>query len=428
MIVVLYQLFIQTINVSITATVVIVAVLLARAFMRRLPKKYSYFLWGIVAIRLLCPLGISSPISVFNFVGEYTINDLEYKEYNETIDVTVSNNSMEDKRNTDFENVSQEQKGERTNTFLKFGTKVWLSVGGGLLFWNLFMLFKMKRRVATAIRLKKNIYECDNIPSPFVMGILHPKIYIPFRLGKSQQEYIIEHEQYHIFRKDHVMKMLAVFLTCIYWFHPLVWVSYILMIRDMEMSCDEYVLQISSEDIRENYSKSLLEFAMNQRDTGLGVQAFGESDTRRRVKNIMEYRKYGKWIGILAVCLIVIVGAACLTDANQVNSKEQSDNKENAKLLVDNQETTEMKMQSEISHHQGNMGIDYIEDDGKYISDGREYTYKKVLTGRGNGAEKDTTFTVLTNNEDITFHDVWWSLISSNSKDWLPSTIIIDIR
>ncbi len=183
----------------------------------------------------------------------------------------------------------------------------------------------MRKRTAAAIRLEGRIYECGEIPSPFVMGIIRPKIYLPFRLGNEEREYIIRHESYHIQRKDHIVKLIAFFLTCIYWFHPLVWISYLLMIRDMEMSCDEYVLKKSVEDIRASYSSSLLGFAVNRRNPGAGFLAFGESDTRRRVKHIMKFKEFGKWAGVLAVVVILAVGVTCLTSAKDENGAEEAD-------------------------------------------------------------------------------------------------------
>lgn len=146
-----------------------------------------------------------------------------------------------------------------------------------------------------AIRWKDNIYECDNISTPFVLGIVKAKIYIPFHLGKKEREYILLHEYYHIQRKDQFIKLCAYLLCIIYWFHPLVWISYFAMIRDMEMSCDEYVLKHSANDIRADYSTLLLDFATKTQAFSAGLLAFGESDTRRRVKNIMKFttRKNG---------------------------------------------------------------------------------------------------------------------------------------
>lgn len=192
---------------------------------------------------------------------------------------------------------------------------LWLAVLCMILIVNMILYLRMKGRVATAIRMQDNVYECDAIPSPFVMGLLSPRIYIPFRLGEQEKDYIIRHERYHIRRRDNLVKVAAFLLCSVYWFQPLVWLSYFLMIRDMEMSCDEYVLQNSPEDIRAAYSESLLQFATNRRSPGMGMLTFGETDTRRRVKHVMKFRKHAKWIGAAAIVVILAVGVFGLTNA-----------------------------------------------------------------------------------------------------------------
>lgn len=332
-----YELFDCLIDMSITASVVIAAVLTVRVLMGKMPKRHSYALWIIVAVRLLCPVGLVSPVSVFNLLGEHKVLTTEYWQ-----ERSIGNDVGQQDRNTQkqFEDFISSDKNEdlypaqeaelrreslvegkidteEISPFVRYGTIVWLSIAAMLTIWNVISLFLMKRKISSAVRFKENVYECDNIPTPFVMGFVSPKIYIPFRLGEEEREYIIKHERHHIERKDNIVKLIAVLITCIYWFHPLVWISYFLMIRDMEMSCDEYVLQNSTRDIREKYSRSLLGFATNQRNIGAGLIAFGESDTRKRVKHIMKFKECGKWIGMIAVGLIIATGLVCLTDAKE---------------------------------------------------------------------------------------------------------------
>lgn len=333
-----YELFVRLMNMSMTASVVIAAVLIVRAFMGKMPKRYSYVLWLIVAFRLLCPVGLASPVSVFNLLGEHQVLWEEYQQEGIAGNgIGQQQDSNIEKQQDDFISIDENEgyypaqeagfRGEslfegklateEISPFVRYGTMAWLSIAAILAIWNVISLFLMKRRVSSAIRFRDNIYECDNIPTPFVMGFVSPKIYIPFRLNEEEREYIIKHERHHIDRKDTIVKLIAVLITSIYWFHPLVWISYFLMIRDMEMSCDEYVLQKSNSDIREAYSRSLLAFATNQRNAGMGLIAFGESDARKRVQHIMKYKKCGKWIGIAAVGLVIAAGVVCLTDAKE---------------------------------------------------------------------------------------------------------------
>lgn len=356
----IYDLFVHVINMSITASVVMIAVFIARGLMGRLPKKYSYLLWAIVAVRLLCPLGIASSFSVFNLFGDRNIlpaelqkesaerwtdewrNDedgmgsfagLRKKEGANRLDeseksagsqtwvksaeesqVDVNRQSQKRVYDTEEEGV---QRGRRRPRLVKYCAAAWASVGVMLVAWNFLLMLLMRKRISKAVRLRENIYECDDISTPFVMGYIRPKIYIPFRMGEVEQDYIVRHERHHIARKDNLAKLVAFLITCVYWFHPLVWISYFMMMRDMEMSCDEYVLQESVPDIREDYSRSLLRLATNERNMGAGFIAFGESNARRRVKHIMKFRKCGKWIGMIAVSAVLVVGASCLTDASR---------------------------------------------------------------------------------------------------------------
>lgn len=349
----IYQVFAHIVSMSLTASVVILAVVLARCAMSRFPKKYSYLLWLIVGIRLVCPLGIASPVSIFNIIGQEmppftNVNEEGYMVDTDSGEVAQtspdthrsgSSSSETSQRTSDTGNVpdspddtSKWQTGAEAgadgqtpeNWIVKYGMIVWLIGMIVLLLWNLYGTFRLKKNLAKAVKYEENIYECDAIPSPFVMGWIRPRVYIPFRLGEEERKYILKHEQYHIKRRDHVVKLLAFVLTAVYWFHPLVWLSYFLMIRDMEMSCDEYVLQHMDTDIRKSYSKSLLGFATNQRGLTAGALAFGETNTRRRVRNVMNFKKQGKWIGLVAIVVVVIAAAVCLTNANRKAEKEQN--------------------------------------------------------------------------------------------------------
>ena len=219
----------------------------------------------------------------------------------------------------------------------RIASYVWIVGMSALLLWNVMQYIRMKERVAAAIRFRDNIYECDRIFTPFVLGLVAPKIYIPFHMKEQEREYVCAHEQYHIRRGDPVIQVIAFLICLIYWFHPLVWLSYLLMVRDMEMSCDEYVLDHAGRDIREVYSNLLFGFAVRSGNRGMGVLAFGECDVRKRVKHVMRFRRHGKWIGILAAVLVVAAGIFCLTD---IREEKGNQNKMMAKIpAVDLNET-----------------------------------------------------------------------------------------
>ena len=334
----LKNIFVYLLHNSIAVCVVILTVFAVRLFLRRAPKKYSYILWSIVGIYLLCPIRLSSPISIYSLINNVSDTFLEHhslslnaknfvdknKTYNE------KNQKTKDSNKSKFDNVSSTNKNQKTkqNQNNTAGTEnisqsltvtttayIWLCGCIVLLVRNLFLIWRTKQTVLMAIRRKDNIYESECISTPFVLGIVRPKIYIPFNLSEQEREYILKHEQYHIRRKDQIIKICAYILCVIYWFQPLIWFAYFVMIRDMEMSCDEYVLKNSKSDIRAAYSTSLLKLATKTGDFNAGLPAFGESDIRKRVKNIMKFNAKKKWVSVVAAIAVVIVGVSCLTKA-----------------------------------------------------------------------------------------------------------------
>lgn len=334
----LKNIFVYLLHNSIAVCVVILTVFAVRLFLRRAPKKYSYILWSIVGIYLLCPIRLSSPISIYSLINNVSDTFLEHhslplnaknfadknKTYNE------KNQKTKDSNKSKFDNVSSTNKNQKTkqNQNNTAGTEnisqsltvtttayIWLFGCIVLLVRNLFLIWRTKQTVLMAIRRKDNIYESEYISTPFVLGIVRPKIYIPFNLSEQEREYILKHEQYHIRRKDQIIKICAYILCVIYWFQPLIWFAYFVMVRDMEMSCDEYVLKNSKSDIRAAYSTSLLKLATKTEDFNAGLPAFGESDIRKRVKNIMKFNVKKKWVSVVAAIAVVIVGVSCLTKA-----------------------------------------------------------------------------------------------------------------
>ena len=334
----LKNIFVYLLHNSIAVCVVILTVFAVRLFLRRAPKKYSYILWAIVGIYLLCPIRLSSPISIYSLINNVSDTFLEHhslplnaknfadknKTYNE------KNQKTKDSNKSKVDNVSSTNKNQKTkqNQNNTAGTEnisqsltvtttayIWLCGCIVLLVRNLFLIWRTKQTVLMAIRRKDNIYESEYISTPFVLGIVRPKIYIPFNLSEQEREYILKHEQYHIRRKDQIIKICAYILCVIYWFQPLIWFAYFVMIRDMEMSCDEYVLKNSKSDIRAAYSTSLLKLATKTEDFNAGLPAFGESDIRKRVKNIMKFNAKKKWVSVVAAIAVVIVGVSCLTKA-----------------------------------------------------------------------------------------------------------------
>lgn len=350
--------FLQILNMGYMASFVILAVLLIRGvLLRRFPKKYAYGLWLIVAIRLICPVMLSSPMSLFNVellskpapavfsqtgiiwdvssVGDSSVHITGQIETDaqsaEKGNLSLSSQNEAGANAAGFpDGMAVGATGERKTgesmlmfTALRIAAYVWVAGVILLLLWNVVQTVFLKRRLRKAVLYSENVYECEGIASPFVMGVLRPHIYIPFRLEQREREYILRHERCHIRRRDYLVKLLAFMITLVYWFHPLVWISYFCMVRDMEMSCDEYVLTKMGREIRQDYSMSLLCFAMNRRRFSMNLLAFGETNTRKRVKNIMNYKKQAKWTGLVAIVLIILAGVICLTNGKKEQPKKE---------------------------------------------------------------------------------------------------------
>lgn len=326
------KIFLSVLDRGVEISCVILVVLAARLLLQRLPKSYSYFLWILVALRVIVPVetvSLFSPFSIFNLpvveMAQDKIRELDNPARMPENDIIVPVTPMEntihnelpaavlnnDRVDSPYEKNEKREKTDMTITQI-LGI-LWLAGMAGLCVCSVFSYVRLRKKVSAAVRLRENIYECDNIAAPFVLGIIRPVIYIPFRLGAREQEYILLHEQYHIRRKDYLVKLSAFCITVVYWFNPLVWIAFFLMTRDMEMSCDEKVIIKLEPDARLNYGSLLLAFATNHRGSLANPLFFGEGDTKERIKNVLNIRKPKFWAGAAALVVFLTVGVLCLT-------------------------------------------------------------------------------------------------------------------
>lgn len=340
----LNQIFMQVIDMSRIASIVIVIVLIARLFLKRFPKFISYALWLVVLFRLLCPVSFESIISL---IPEKTPTSYHYTLEDESISIVgageAAYQAMEDVLNgklgtqhiktTDYDvngNVKYVTASWQ-EVFILFGQYVWIAGVFLMILYSVFSYRNVRRKVMLAVPFRDNIYIVDEPISPFVMGIFQPKIYLPRDLGEKEQEYIILHEQFHIKRLDYIVKLLAFLALCIHWFNPLVWVAFILSSKDMEMSCDEAVIKRMGEDIKADYSASLLTLATGHRMIQGTPLAFGEGDTKGRIKNMANLKNIKK--NILAPILIgILILTLCLA-ANPKTLASNDNNSEDKEAL-----------------------------------------------------------------------------------------------
>lgn len=300
-------------NMSLTASIVIIFVLLARLLLRRAPKIFSYALWAVVLLRLLCPLSLTSKFSLLSII-DAPVTAAGSPEYvSSDIFSADSANGGEGIVGVQPDAVGQAAPNS-TKVPLYLTSIVWFGGIVALLTYSAAQFFKLRRRLIGAVPLRDNIYLADYLCSPFVMGLFRPKIYLPSSLSAGEQGFIIRHEQHHIRRGDHVVKILAFAALCIHWFNPLVWLAFVLSGRDMEMSCDEAVLKGMDGDIRADYSSSLLRLSTGRKIIVGTPLAFGEGDTKGRIKNVMNYKKPALWVIIAAIIILALVSVLLLTN------------------------------------------------------------------------------------------------------------------
>ena len=366
----LSQIFLTFLYKNMTVSVVIIAVLLARFLLRKMPKKYSYILWSIVGIRMIFDLPFATNISVFNLFRGFakhtsTVETMLAGSHRTNLQGSTDLLNKTDTTGAAVAHASRSTVGEAMTHTLTTSQMVlgilgllWLIVVALFVTYGIYSYVKCRLLVRTAViarditpdshkKYNVSVWECDRIPSPFVLGIIRSRIYIPFRMPKQEQAYILAHEECHIRRLDPLWKLIAFLLLAVYWWNPLVWIAFFYMVRDMEMSCDEAVIEQFGNEIKQGYSNSLLSFAMERHPYSFAPVAFGEGDAGRRIKNVLNFKKPHTWVAILVFVLLVVVGVSCLTNGKDKISSETVSDTENSQMQQTAVETTEAPMSSD---------------------------------------------------------------------------------
>lgn len=310
--------FERVLNMSLTGSIVIAVVLLARLLLRRAPKIYSYMLWAVVLFRLLCPISLSAGLSVLKPLPVTTSQGLSTVTYRPVEPVIPASGEIgqEAARPEPAETV----KAETGLQAMTLAAAVWLTVGGALAGCSLVQYIVLRRKLREAAPYRGEILLSDKIRTPFVMGVLSPKIYLPWDTPQEERHFIIAHERQHIHRGDPLWKLLGYLALCVHWFNPLVWLAFFLGGKDMEMSCDEAVLNRLGEDIRADYSQALLRLATHKRLIAGMPLAFGEGETKGRVRNMARWRRPKVWVSGICAVLCLAVLAVCALNPQKSDS------------------------------------------------------------------------------------------------------------
>ena len=411
------ELFLKIINMSISASWLVMAVLILRLVLKKAPKWVNVLLWGIVAVRLICPFSFESALSLIPSAETFPEKAISGPSFDVQTGITPVDNQINDYLGDRyFEGVTVPA--NNGNHMMNILSIVW-TIGILLLIaYTVISYWRLHREIDTAVRYKDNLFQSENVSSPFVLGLIKPRIYLPFSINGQDLEHVVAHEQAHIHRKDHWWKPLGFLLLTIHWFNPFMWLSYVLLCRDIELACDEKVIRELGNEQRADYTQALVACSINRRTIAACPLAFGEVGVKERVKSVMNYKKPAFGIVLLAVIACVGVAVCFLTnpitaddhfgaEIYEPTPSEQIDEK------YDNEEFVITKL------HYENL-------DGEWVSEGYTYKYRLEITGRMNQAAKNTTFIVLSNTEDITFDQTWKaSGLSSNMADYFDPAVSV---
>ena len=308
------EIFLKIVNVSICAGWLVLAVLALRLLLKKAPKWVNVLLWGIVAVRLVCPFSIESAFSLIP--SAQTIPPDILVDLTPAVDIGVGmvngvvNGMVEPGVQHFYSTAPEVQNNPMLLTVADFAN-VWLLGVLAMALYTLVSYTALRRKLRTAVRLRENIYQCETVHSPFVLGIFTPGIYLPYGMADP---HVIAHEKAHIRRFDHWWKPLGFLLLTVHWFNPLMWVAYLLLCRDIELACDEKVIVELGNEQRADYTQALVACSVNRRMIAACPLAFGEVGVKARVKSIMNYRKPTFWIIVTALVVCFMVAVCFLTD------------------------------------------------------------------------------------------------------------------
>ncbi len=311
------ELFISVVNMSISASWIVLAVLLFRVIFRKAPKWISVLLWGFVAIRLICPFSVESALSLLPS-GETINREL-------ALNIPVIDSGIAFIDNTVNPIISDAtvalEPEKEINAFqfiMPYLAGVWYIGAAVMMIYAAGSFIRLKMKIGTAVRMSGNIFQSENASSPFVLGIIRPRIYLPFSIKVEDINFVVAHEKAHISRKDYIWKPLGFLLLTIHWFNPLVWLGYILLCRDIELACDERVVDKLSVNQRADYSQALLNCSINKRLIAACPIAFGEIGVGDRVKSVLKYKRPSVMLVASAMVVCVIVAICFLTNPESV--------------------------------------------------------------------------------------------------------------
>lgn len=307
------EFFLTIVNMSISASWIVLAILLLRVLLKRAPKWMMVLLWGIVGIRLICPFSMESVMSLIpsaeTISPEIMLDrtpqiNTGFPAFNNVVNPVISGSFAPD----------PVASANPLQIWIPLLSVVWIIGMILLLVYTVISYWRVKRTIGMAVLLRDNIFQSERVVSPFVLGIIKPKIYVPFHMNEQDMEHVIAHENAHIRRKDHWWKPLGFLLLVLHWFNPLMWIAYVLLCRDIELACDEKVIKDLSTEQKADYSQALLTCSVSRRMIAACPLAFGEVGVKDRVKSVLHYKKPAFWVIVVGIVVSIVMAVCFLTN------------------------------------------------------------------------------------------------------------------
>jgi beta-lactamase regulating signal transducer with metallopeptidase domain len=325
------DLFLKTLNMSIAASWLILAVILLRFVLKNAPKWIVILLWGIVGLRLVIPFSFESALSLIPSAETFNAHNIQYETPAISSGIPILNNAVNPVLGEIFAtNPTDSVNPLYVWTFIV--SVIWFIGIAAMLLYAVISYVRVRRSVSERVPYEGNIFLCDHVKSPFILGLVRPKIYLPSNMEPIAMEPIIAHEKAHLARRDHWWKLMGFLILTIYWFNPLCWIGYVLLCRDIELACDEKVIRQMDLDGKKQYSTALLECSTGRRLVTICPLAFGEIGVKERIKNVLNYKKPTVWVIVMAVIACAVVTVCFAT--NPVTAEPSTPNAERPTLIM----------------------------------------------------------------------------------------------
>ena len=377
--------FLKVLNMSITASWLILAVVLTRLILKKAPKWIPCLLWGLVAIRLICPFSFESVLSLIPSSETIPANIALQPEPAINSGITIVNEAVNPVVAESFTPAPTDS-ANPLQIVIPVAAILWIAGIVIMLGYALISYLKLKKSLSVCVPAGERILACDEVKAPFILGVFRPVIYVPSSMSGKTLAHVIRHEKAHLQRHDHWWKPLGFLLLSVYWFNPLCWIAYILLCRDIEMACDEKVIRDMDKDDMAAYSQALLDCSFPRKRIAACPLAFGEVGVKERIKGVLNYKKPAFWIIVIAVAACVVTGVCFLTNpAGTALTKWGTDEADMNKALIDVQSFSVQYLNNEVACNDSDMNrfiatMSKIKVDRRPVSKSRDEDRSKVFT------------------------------------------------